>query len=414
MMTTENMVVTTGDMELVREYVSHNSEEAFATLVSRYVNLVYSVALRQLRDTQLAEEATQAAFIILARKAASLGPKTVLPAWLCRTAQYVAFRALRTQRRRQSREQEVYVQSLLNQPEPESPPWPEIAPLLDIAMARLGEKDHSAIVLRYFEGKNLKQVAAALGVNENAAKTRVSRAVEKLRAFFVQRGVVLSAAAITVALSTNSVQAAPAALTKAVIAVAAGKGLAAGGSTLTLIKGAIKLMAWTKAQTAAAAAVVILLATGTTVVLVRHPSPTQNTQAPWPKALPTASQIAQANPGLPELQIAAKTLVFSAMARKTIPEAANWCESLNSDGRLWPVTPTNTFFALNSQMAGRSFSRGMNGDTVLFFQTSNPGWNQTGGPELLANKSEGVAVGFLDGRALIVPPGDVTQLRWTP
>src|SRR6202167_3381030 len=98
--------MTTDDMRLVREYARHGSEEAFATLVSRHVNLVYSVALRQLRNAHLAEEITQAAFIILARKAGSLGPKTILSAWLCRTAHYVAADALRTQRRRQGRARE--------------------------------------------------------------------------------------------------------------------------------------------------------------------------------------------------------------------------------------------------------------------------------------------------------------------
>src|SRR5580698_6029040 len=141
-------MMTIGDMDLLREYAAHRSEEAFATLVSRHVNLVHSVALRRLGDASLAEEVTQAVFIILSRKAGSLGPKTVLPAWLCRTAQFVSAHALRTQLRRQNREQEAYMQSLLNQPESVSAFWTDIAPLLDIAMARLGERDHSAIVLR--------------------------------------------------------------------------------------------------------------------------------------------------------------------------------------------------------------------------------------------------------------------------
>src|ERR1700723_536969 len=134
------------DMTLVREYAGGNSEEAFAELVARHINLVYSVALRQLRDPHLAEEVTQAVFIILARKAGSLGTKTIVPAWLCRTAQYAAADSLRSQRRRQSREHEAYMQSLLNQPESESSPWSDIAPLLNTPMAELGGKDHSAIV----------------------------------------------------------------------------------------------------------------------------------------------------------------------------------------------------------------------------------------------------------------------------
>jgi len=257
----------TDDMELVREYARHGSEEAFATLVSRHVNLVYSVALRQVHDTHLAEEVTQAAFIILARKAGSLNSKTILSAWLCRTAQYAAADALKSQRRRHRREQDMHIESVLNQTEPESQPWTDIAPLLHIAMAQLGEKDHSAIVLRFFEGKDLKQVGAALGVSENTAKTRVSRATEKLRRFFSRRGITFSAAVIAGAISANSVQAAPIGLATSVT-VAAVKGAVVTASTLTLMKTTLKLMAWTKLKTAAVVGAIAIVAAGTATVVV--------------------------------------------------------------------------------------------------------------------------------------------------
>jgi RNA polymerase sigma factor (sigma-70 family) len=250
------------DMELVRECATRQSEPAFETLVTRHAGLVYSAALRHVRDTDLAGEITQTVFIILARKAGSLNAKTILPGWLYRTTRYASSAALKMEQRRQRREQEAHMQAMLDESQNDAA-WEQLSPLLDEAMSRLLDKDHDAIVLRYFQNQNLSQVGAALGVDEYAAQKRVSRALEKLRKFFAKRGVNSTTAIIAGAISANSVQVVPAALAKSVTAVAVTKGAAASGSTLTLIKGALKMMAWTKAKTVVVTAVVVLLSAGT-------------------------------------------------------------------------------------------------------------------------------------------------------
>jgi uncharacterized protein (TIGR03435 family) len=256
------------DMELLRDYARHGSEAAFAELVRRHVNLVYSAALRHVGIAAHAEEIAQAVFVILARKAARLRPDTILEAWFYQTTRLTSLSFLRGERRRHWREQEACMQTAL-QESGEPPIWNQLAPLLDEAMARLGKTDREAVVLRYFKGKSLNEVAAALKTTEAAAQSRVHRAVGKLQNYFLQRGIDSTTAAIAGAISANSIQAAPLALAKTVTAVALAKGAAASTSTLTLIKGALKIMAWTKVKTAVVVGAVILLAGGTTFVVVK-------------------------------------------------------------------------------------------------------------------------------------------------
>ena len=257
------------DIELLQNYDRQGSEEAFAELVERHVSLVYSVAFRRVGIAAQAEEITQAVIIILARKAAHLRPDTVLEGWLYETARLTSLSFMRSERRRQFREQEAYMQSTL-QESTDASIWNQLAPLLDEGMAHLGKKDCDAVILRFFKEKSAREVAATMQVNEGAAQRRILRALEKLRIFFTKRGVSSTAAIIAGAISANSVQAAPVALAKSVTTVAIVKGAAASGSTLTLIKGALKIMAWEKMKTTALASVVILLAAGTTMVAAQH------------------------------------------------------------------------------------------------------------------------------------------------
>jgi len=257
------------DIALLRQYSDQNSEEAFATLVTRHIDKVYSIALRHTGNPHQAEEITQAVFVILARKSSQLSKHVILEGWLYETARLTAMTLIRSEVRRARREQEAYMQNVLNENETDvCDVWPQIAPLLDSGLAGLNETDRHAVVLRFFYGKSMGEIGTALGGSEDTARMRINRALEKLRKFFTKRGVSSTTAIIAGTISANSVQAAPVTLAKTVTAAAIAKGAAASGSTLTLIKGALKVMAWSKAKTAIVAGVVVLLAAGTTTVVV--------------------------------------------------------------------------------------------------------------------------------------------------
>src|SRR5436190_22801266 len=187
------------DSELLREFAERGSDAAFTTLVQRYADLVYSTALRQLRDPDLAQEVTQTVFCLLARKARSLSNRAVLVGWLYRATCFAAAGALRTERRRRDRERKAAQMEIQNADT--NLAWEQLSPVLDEAMNQLGEKDRLAVLLRFFQRKPMREVGRALGVSEDAAKVRVGRAVEKLRVFFARKGIVCSAVIITAMLA---------------------------------------------------------------------------------------------------------------------------------------------------------------------------------------------------------------------
>lgn len=255
------------DLELLRQFTRDHSQAAFTALVQRHVNLVYSAALRQVRSPQLAEDVTQSTFADLARNAAKLTnareAAPVLAAWLYQVARHTAVDVIRKESRRQLREQIAVEMNAMNtdalsrQSEAAAGSWTEIEPLLDEAVATLDETDRAAVLLRYFENQSLRAVGQQLGVSDDAAQKRVSRAVERLREFFAKRGVSVGAGGLVVVISANAVQAAPVGLA-ITISAAALAGTAA--TTSTLIAATTKTIAMTTLQKTLVTATVAVLA----------------------------------------------------------------------------------------------------------------------------------------------------------
>jgi RNA polymerase sigma factor (sigma-70 family) len=228
------------DAQSLRRYAENGSEEAFRELVDRHLPLVYSAALRVLGgDVHLAEDVAQRVFADVARKARMLSHHAVLAGWLHRHTTFTASKAVRSERRRQAREQEAVRMNAMAEPDPTTDPWQQLEPMLDEALDGLGRSDRDAVVLRFLQRQDLRSVGQALGCSEDTAQKRVTRAIEKLRRFLERRGVTLSAAALSTLLGSHAAGAAPAGLAAvissgAITSVAAGAGLAGAGLTSTL------------------------------------------------------------------------------------------------------------------------------------------------------------------------------------
>ena len=220
---------------MLAEYAANGSEAAFRELVARYINFVYSTARRLVgEDAHLAEDVTQMVFINLAKKGRALSPGVMLGGWLHQHTYHVATKAVRGERRRQSREREAVEMNTLQDNSEAN--LRMVAPILDEAITQLDSQDRAAILLRFFEQRNFQSVGEALGSNEDAARMRVKRALEKLHVLLKHRGVTMSVAALGTVLTTGAVTAAPAGLALATSSVALASAAAGTGTTLTLIK----------------------------------------------------------------------------------------------------------------------------------------------------------------------------------
>lgn len=249
------------DTDLLRLYSDSQDESAFAELVKRHLDGVYSAALRRLAgDTHLAEDVAQKVFVELARQSQQLRFHPVLSGWLYTATRNHAAKAVRTEQRRRLREKEAHAMNEIFQARSNPPDeWEKIAPVLDSAIDQLNEQDRRAVLLRFIEHKSFAEIGTLLHVSHDAARMRVDRALEKLRLHLTRRGVISPAVALGTALANHAVTAAPASLSTAITAAA----IATAPLTLGALATALHLMTTSKLIGGAAAAALVLTALGT-------------------------------------------------------------------------------------------------------------------------------------------------------
>ncbi|MDO8541064.1 MAG: sigma-70 family RNA polymerase sigma factor [Opitutaceae bacterium] len=247
------------DALLLRRYAEERSESAFAELVRRHLDLVYSAALRRTGgDPHRAADAVQQVFTRLARDARRLASHTVLTAWLYTATRNAAIDLLRAETRRRAREQEAHVMHDLISEPVRDVEWEKLRPVLDGVVDELGETDRAVVLLRFFDRRSFAEVGAALNVSTDAARMRTERALDKLHALLAKRGITSTSAALGVVLSTETVAAAPVGLAASVTGAALSS--AVGGASSLF--GLLQFMSTTQ-WVASAAVIIALLAVGT-------------------------------------------------------------------------------------------------------------------------------------------------------
>lgn len=298
----DELPATVSDHDLLRAYADDGSQAAFAELVARHVNLVYSAARRQLGGgdyAHLVDDVTQAVFLILSNKARSraIADRVVLAGWLFNTTRHAAANARKIEARRRYHERKGGATMTRRPATPdESARWEDVAPLLDGALARLPRGDRDAVLLKFMEEKSHRTVGDTLGISEEAARKRVSRGLERLRALLGRGGVAAPAVAtLATMLAADAAHAAPPAVHAACALAGSTSGAAAATTTAAVAKATVSTLSWLHAKAVAAALAAALILTGG----VGYAAHRLQAQAP------TSGAAAPRSPAVPVLPVAA-------------------------------------------------------------------------------------------------------------
>lgn len=270
----------TPDDQLLRR-AAGGEREAIDAIIRSYANLVHGIAMRQIDDAQTAADISQAVFIIFVQKIRSIRHAGALPGWFLRTTQFAVRDAKRAAIRRRFHEhQAARPEPIMDSPIPEQD---SNLKLIDEGIASLNRTDGNLILMRYFQNRQVDAIASSIGISEQTARKRITRAIERLRRFFADRGAAITVAGVTGLLSSAASQSAPAAVVEACVSAAAGAGIST--FVASMAKGGLQIMAWSKAKSAAIVAAVVLIGVGTTAVVqqaYRSDAVVQTTTAPAP------------------------------------------------------------------------------------------------------------------------------------
>jgi len=240
------------DIELLRQFARTGSEESFRELVNRHTAMVYACAVQRLGDRHAAQDVTQAVFVALALKAKRLGPRTRLSGWLYRATRFACAKHQRREQRRREREMRAAIAiEEQDRTDEQSPAWETLLPHLAHALDTLSARDREAVLMRFYREAGHREIGEALGVSEDAAQKRVSRALARMKKCLARKGVALPVTGLAAALTTSAASAAPAGLAKLVgttaLAVAGGTQTTAG--VMALAEGVTRMMLIAKMKT---------------------------------------------------------------------------------------------------------------------------------------------------------------------
>lgn len=281
------------DGALLWQFAMYRSQAAFEQVAKRHLGLVYSTALRRTRSTALAEDVTQAVFIVLTGKAASLRKMKTIGGWLLKVTRYCAIDAMRKETRHRNHELRAAAERA--ERVEEITPAADLSPLLDDAMLRLSAADRNAVVLRYFQDQSYSSIGKVLGLDEDAARKRVGRAIVKLRDVLARRGAALSDDVLTHSLTNHASAVAVPQLILASILSASSSTIPQSGLALAIAKGATKMMTIAKIKAAAAVGGIALLAAGGTGMILLPTLLAQNAApSTTPSTNPTSAPAAEA------------------------------------------------------------------------------------------------------------------------